>query len=477
MLTVCFLLITALLCSCAPQPKSYVLEAPPPYPVSNQVPITRHACDDADLNPLLESGGYIQRVDNFLIILDSSSTMSEHQEEGKLKSPAKLELAKDIIRCINTTIPYINMTGGLRTFGKKDELVYGMEGYMREGLDAALDLIPGTGGISPLAGSINAATADLQGTSGETAVLVFSDGMNTDTEPAVSGAALKQAYGDGLCIYTIHLGTDKNGRQVLENVASAGQCGFAGSSYDFSYVQHADGSKTGNPSGTVDFVKKVFLKHAPDSDGDGVYDSNDKCPGTPAGMKVDSSGCPLDSDKDGVYDYLDKCLATPAGVKVDGNGCPKDSDRDGVADYLDKCPATPRSIKVDAVGCPVPIPEKVSIELKVEFDFDKSDIKPAYHDHLSEVADFLKAYPDTTAVFEGHTCNIGTETYNLGLSKRRADSVMNYLINNFSIDPKRLTTKAYGSSQPIASNATEAGREKNRRVMATITTTIMKIPE
>lgn len=442
-----FMLLTFILSSCAPKPEPYILEAPSPYPVIDQVPLTRNACDSADLNPLLASGDYIQRTDNFLVILDSSSTMSENQEEGKLKSPAKLELAKDIIRCINKTIPYMNMTGGLRTFGKKDELVWGMEGYMRESLDAALELVPETGGISPLAGSIGASGGDLRDLKGETAMLIFSDGMNTDADPSINTAAIKQAYGDGLCIYTVQLGTDERGARVLKKVADTGQCGFATSSYDFSYVQHADGNKIGSATGTVDFVKKVFLKHAPDADGDGVSDHLDKCPDTPSGVMVDSNGCPLDSDRDGVYDYLDKC------------------------------PDTPRSIKVDKDGCPVPIPEQVSIELKVEFDLDKADIKPEYHDHLCQVADFLKAYPKTHAVLEGHTCNLGSEAYNLNLSQKRAESVMNYLVDELNIDSKRLSAKGYGFSRPVASNDTEAGREKNRRVVANITTTIMKIPQ
>lgn len=90
-----------------------------------------------------------------------------------------------------------------------------------------------------------------------------------------------------------------------------------------------------------------------DADKDGVSDKKDKCAGTPAGVQVDASGCPVDSDGDGVADYLDKCANTPAGAKVDAIGCALDSDGDGVADYLDKCANTPANAKVDAAGCPV----------------------------------------------------------------------------------------------------------------------------
>jgi len=94
-----------------------------------------------------------------------------------------------------------------------------------------------------------------------------------------------------------------------------------------------------------------------DSDHDGVPDYLDRCPNTPAGVLVyatgSSAGCPVDSDGDGVPDYLDRCPNTPKGAPVDANGCPKDSDGDGVPDYLDKCPNTPAGVAVDATGCPV----------------------------------------------------------------------------------------------------------------------------
>ncbi|MBK6599524.1 MAG: thrombospondin type 3 repeat-containing protein [Proteobacteria bacterium] len=79
-----------------------------------------------------------------------------------------------------------------------------------------------------------------------------------------------------------------------------------------------------------------------DSDGDGVNDDLDKCPGTPAGTPVNADGCPLDSDGDGVTDDKDKCPNTPAGATVDATGCELDTDGDGVADSKDKCPNTPQ---------------------------------------------------------------------------------------------------------------------------------------
>lgn len=120
------------------------------------------------------------------------------------------------------------------------------------------------------------------------------------------------------------------------------------------------------------------------------------------------------------------------------------------------------------VPAPPPPPEKVCITLNVEFDFDKYDIKPKYHDVIGKVAEFMKEYPETTAVIEGHTDNRGSYQYNIDLSERRANSVRNYLIQKFNIEPTRLSTKGYGYTKPIAANMTAEGRQKNRRIEAMI---------
>jgi len=110
----------------------------------------------------------------------------------------------------------------------------------------------------------------------------------------------------------------------------------------------------------------------------------------------------------------------------------------------------------------------------VEFDFDKSIVKPQHHGDLEKVANFLNAYPKTNGELEGHTDSIGTDEYNMKLSQRRAASVKKYLVEKFGIDAARLSTVGYGESQPVASNKTDAGRQKNRRVVANIVTITMK---
>ncbi len=201
-----------------------------------------------------------------------------------------------------------------------------------------------------------------------------------------------------------------------------------------------------------------------DADGDGVPDDVDQCLGTPAaaiGM-VDATGCPKYSDADGVPDYLDKCPGTPAGVKVDAEGCPVDSDGDGVADYLDKCPATPKGVRVDTDGCPLS-GDTIAIVTNINFDFDRSNIRSDQMSKLDRVVSTLKANDGVRVRVEGHTDSTGPESYNMGLSIRRAESVRKYLVDK-GISITRLSVVGKGEAEPLVSNATRAGRAVNRRV-------------
>ena len=193
-----------------------------------------------------------------------------------------------------------------------------------------------------------------------------------------------------------------------------------------------------------------------DSDGDGVYDDKDDCPGTPANVTVDSRGCPLDSDGDGVYDYLDKCPNTPAGVKVNSSGCPLDSDGDGVYDYMDECPDTPKGATVNKRGC-------WAFAGNVFFGVNKSDIRSEAYPQLNEAVKILNENPEMRVEIQGHTDNTGSEAYNQTLSEKRAVAIKAYLVKE-GIDADRLEEKGYGESVPIASNDSEEGRQKNRRV-------------
>jgi len=169
---------------------------------------------------------------------------------------------------------------------------------------------------------------------------------------------------------------------------------------------------------------------------------------------------PADSDGDGVPDSRDECPNTPAGVKVDARGCPLDSDGDGVPDYLDQCPGTPKGFKVDAVGC---IIEQTVILRTVNFEFNKDTLTSEAKDALDLVAAGLASQPKLTVQIDGHTDSVGSAAYNLKLSKKRAESVRVYLIGK-GVDGSRLAAEGFGKTKPIASNDTETGRAENRRV-------------
>ena len=207
------------------------------------------------------------------------------------------------------------------------------------------------------------------------------------------------------------------------------------------------------------------LQGCPDADQDGVADGDDKCPNTPAGVRVDASGCPLDADGDGVADYLDKCPGTPAGVKVDAKGCPLDRDGDGVPDYQDRCPdrAGPASNK----GCPEIKAEQKKILNEatkyIQFDFDKATLKASSYPKLEQMVQILNEYPDYSLSIAGHTDSKGDDPYNLRLSYERAASARAYMLSK-GIPAERIESRGYGETKPIADNATAAGQALNRRV-------------
>lgn len=110
-----------------------------------------------------------------------------------------------------------------------------------------------------------------------------------------------------------------------------------------------------------------------------------------------------------------------------------------------------------------PAPAMTLVLEGVNFDFDKAVIRPQDYAKLDQDVDTLKAWGDVDVEVAGHTCSIGTEEYNLGLSQRRAEAVRNYLVSK-GVSADRLTVRGYGESRPAVSNATREGRVQNRRV-------------
>jgi OOP family OmpA-OmpF porin len=183
----------------------------------------------------------------------------------------------------------------------------------------------------------------------------------------------------------------------------------------------------------------------------------------PPGALVDQNGCAYDTDKDGVYDGIDMCQQTPPGVSVDRVGCALDSDGDAVPDYKDLCPNTPKGVIVDQDGCPLAGEKVLSLE-GVNFAFDKATLTDDAKQILEEAVSVLK---DTDSVVEvrveGHTDSVGSDAYNQKLSQERAQSVVDYLTSR-GINGSYLIPVGMGEKFPVATNDTDAGRAKNRRV-------------
>jgi OOP family OmpA-OmpF porin len=341
---------------------------------------------------------YESKVDNFVVVLDASSSMG-HDYMGN----SKFVLGKAIAERLNLTIPELGQTAGFRSFGHHDTVSknltdrwYGMDTYATQGMAAGIQKVTQPGGFSPVGTALTAVGKDLDGLSGiHNAVVIISDGLDMDQKlPQIQ--ALKDQYGSSICFYPIQVGDSPEGKAFLSEVARIGTCGF---------LSNADDLIAGD--NIADFVETVFLN------------------------KVEP-----------------KQAAPKQEARIDSDG-------DGVYDDMDQCPGTPEGAAVNSVGC-------WTLE-NVLFDFDKSVIKAEAYPLLDDVVTVLNQNPSMKVELQGHTDNIGSKDYNMGLSKRRANAVKAYLAKK-GIANSRMTTKGFGFSKPVALNGTDFGRALNRRV-------------
>ena len=112
----------------------------------------------------------------------------------------------------------------------------------------------------------------------------------------------------------------------------------------------------------------------------------------------------------------------------------------------------------------------VTFKSDMTFDFNSAKVMPGLYTEIDRVSSVMQRYPQTLIRVEGHTDSIGTETYNMDLSRKRAQAVSDLLVQR-SISSQRVNIMAFGESNPIASNNTETGRQMNRRVEIKITPT------
>jgi OOP family OmpA-OmpF porin len=352
-----------------------------------------------------DASQYEPKVDNFVVILDTSSSMGD-----KYGQKEKSKIAKELLTAMNQTLPELSYNGALMTFGhdahlpdKSAMLVYGLTKYSTSGFESALNATKGPSGSSslPLAKAINASGVDLKSTQGSTAVILVSDGEKMDQAPVKAAETLKSQFGDRLCIDTVLVGDNPAGKMTLEQIAKAGSCGISTTADQLASSKKMAG-----------FVEGLFLaKPAP----------------KPAPMAAAPK--PMDSDKDGVTDNLDQCPNTPLGATVDARGC-------------------------------------WTYEAKVLFDINSAQIKSEAYPMLQEAVLIMKKNLDLKVEVDGHADSTGAAAYNMTLSEKRAEAVKKYFVDQ-GIDPDRLTTKGFGITQPAADNKTKEGRAKNRRVELT----------
>jgi len=187
----------------------------------------------------------------------------------------------------------------------------------------------------------------------------------------------------------------------------------------------------------------------------------------------------LKADLARTNDNLNATNANLTATNAKLNDLTKDSDGDGVPDYFDKCPNTPAGVKVDGSGCPLAKPENVKVYIteedrkvvkdaitNLEFDLGKATIRAHSLPSLDKVADLLIS-KNFSLKLAGHTDNTGSAELNMRLSKDRAESVKAYLVSK-GANASRIEATGYGMTQPIASNKTAAGRQDNRRVEFTL---------
>jgi OOP family OmpA-OmpF porin len=221
-----------------------------------------------DLNPKLKSGALVQKTNNFEVIMDTSASMDDpyqwsHYAYTTTMKTTKIEFEQSLVQLFNDTIPNLKLTAGLRDFAGErwltrpfmTKLWYGMAPWVKEDLGKTIFEINTYGVESPLDLALDAATTDLKPLAGQSAVIIFSDGLEMPKAVA-SAQAMKTTLKDKVCIYAVLIGDDVitldnpqgEGKALLDKVVKAGQCGFM-----------VTGKQVSTAAGMADFVEKIFL--------------------------------------------------------------------------------------------------------------------------------------------------------------------------------------------------------------------------
>lgn len=207
------------------------------------------------LDAQLKSGKLIQKTENFVVLFDKSSSMDDPYGKS-----TELALANDVTKRMIATIPDIKLTAGLRDFyNDKTTLLYGMTSFTKQGFVNGMETLQWGSGPTPMEKAIDGAAIDLQGKTGNSAVIIVSDFENIpgvdDLQPAKvipAVARLKAQYGDKVCIYNVQVGKYPKANLVIDAITQEAKCGA---------TINADDLATQDAMNA--WVEKIFLAPAP----------------------------------------------------------------------------------------------------------------------------------------------------------------------------------------------------------------------
>lgn len=309
----------------------------------------------------------VKTADNFIILLDASSSMNEPYLETKM---SKLDAVKKLLKDRNAILPDLGYNGGLYLVSNFKP-IYMMQKYDRDKFAAALDQLPAkASGPTLFVEGVHKLRDVLAGLSGRTVVFLFTDGSYTPTPGMKKPVEIAREIAEkhDVCFYVISTAKGDQEKAILKAVSSINECSRV---VPFDQV----------------FEKPVYLAGA-------LFIIETK-----------------------VEEYL-TTIWRLADVKMDN----------------------------------------------ILFDFNSDQVRPEYNDELNTLGKFLNDNPETYVLLTGFTDTTGSPEYNLGLARRRAESVEAYLVDKFNVSVDQIVTQWYGIDNPVASNDTSEGRQQNRRV-------------
>ncbi len=223
-----------------------------------RIPATFEPFEPVNLNPTVSSVIDTGKIENFLVLMDTSSTMNNlylYEAFGSSTVPSLFEVEKEVLKRLNQTIPAMSLNAGIRTYGfgpcqswrfSLERLKFGP--HDKESFTEALHSIDCAGGGSPLDYAIEMAGTDLESVKGNTAIIIISDG-DVDDSAAVAAVELKKQYGNRICIHTISLGRNPANRLAMRRLAALGGCGYT-----------TTAEEVATAAGMAEFVEKVFMQ-------------------------------------------------------------------------------------------------------------------------------------------------------------------------------------------------------------------------